>query len=53
MEVCDVAAFSPELLQNHTDLYRKHSCGPVSVQNGPDWQVNITTHHLGHTGTYI
>ena len=48
-----MAAVSPETRQNHTDLYRKHPCAPVSVQNDPEWQDIILAHHLGHTRNKI
>ena len=53
MEVCNVAGFSPELLQNHTNLYHKPPYPPVSVQNDPDWQYAISARLLGHNGTQI
>ena len=43
-----MAAFSLELHQNDTNLYRKDRYSPVSVHNDPDWQNTITWDTLAH-----
>ena len=48
-----MAAFSQEMCQNHTDLYRMHRRAPVSVQNDPEWHDTVTVCQVGHTGTHI